>query len=106
MLNLVDRMKEMNTEFLKLRDDPTTEVIRYLGSLFGSLFPPMTKFFLRNSAYVPFSITNFAGDSEGFTIGGRECLNLTGSCGPHEDISGKVDVIGPSMVKIPLSLCK
>ncbi|CAL8116154.1 unnamed protein product [Orchesella dallaii] len=86
--NLVTRMKELNTEFLKLKDDPTTDVIMYIGRICGSLFPPMTKFLVRNSAYVPFSITNFAGDSEGFSVGGRECVNLTATCGPHEDISG------------------
>ncbi|ODM88842.1 hypothetical protein Ocin01_17840 [Orchesella cincta] len=52
--NIVARMKELNDGFLKLKDNPTTNVIRYLGSVFGSLFPPMTKFFLKHSAYVPF----------------------------------------------------
>ncbi|ODM87390.1 hypothetical protein Ocin01_19292 [Orchesella cincta] len=85
--NIVVRMKELNEAFLKLKDDPTTNVILYLGSVFGSLFPPMTKFFLKHSAYVPFSITNFVVESEGFSIGGRECIRFTGGCGPHEDIS-------------------
>ncbi|CAL8085737.1 unnamed protein product [Orchesella dallaii] len=86
-LSTKGRLQLCHNLFRDIKSSSMKEFLEAGALQIGTLFNPLRKLVARN-AYAIVGITNVAGESKGFSIGQRKCLEFTFSVGTQRGCSG------------------